>query len=312
MGDADITLRHITRQHPEDLARAFVPHGRPVEVVGWVDSQLTSLERRLDKALQLRVDGSLQIVQVEFFFRLDRDVGYRMFEYLAMLVIALHNEASDQEVPPIESVAVVLTGRKQRLPARGAFSTAWSGSLFSGARYRIEAVYQRTVAELRARAGVLWLVFIPLARDATAEVVREVVETVRVLIPSDDERADFYATFLVMAEIDPWGHNLWEEIAAMLERSDNELIMRSRTLREVFERGEKEGRKEGREEGREEAIRELLSKLFAQQIGRGLTAAEHAALVQRAHALGPEQVQAIVFKLQGDALAAWLQDPKAR
>jgi hypothetical protein len=79
MGDADITLRHIARRRPEDLARAFVPEGR-VEVVGWVDSQVTMLERRLDKALRLRVDGEPRVLHVEFCFALRGDVPDHVFE----------------------------------------------------------------------------------------------------------------------------------------------------------------------------------------------------------------------------------------
>ncbi|XYI03581.1 hypothetical protein ACMHYB_28985 [Sorangium sp. So ce1128] len=50
-----------------------------------------------------------------------------------------------------------------------------AGWPFSGAHFRIDAVYQRTVGELRARGSVLWLVFAPLARNATAAALREVV-----------------------------------------------------------------------------------------------------------------------------------------
>ena len=37
--------------------------------------------------------------------------------------------------------------------------TGWPDLEWSGVRYRVDAVYQRTVAELRARRGVLWLGF---------------------------------------------------------------------------------------------------------------------------------------------------------
>ena len=42
MGDADITLRHLARRRPEELVRALVPEGCPIEVLGWVDSQVTA------------------------------------------------------------------------------------------------------------------------------------------------------------------------------------------------------------------------------------------------------------------------------
>jgi hypothetical protein len=42
MGRADIALRHIARSRPDDLARALIPAGS-VQVVGWVDTQLTMM-----------------------------------------------------------------------------------------------------------------------------------------------------------------------------------------------------------------------------------------------------------------------------
>src|SRR5262245_143528 len=82
MGDADITLRHIARRRPEELARAFVPEGHPIEFLGWVDTQITKLERRPDKALRLRVGGELRVLDVEFCFSLRDDVPDQFLEYL--------------------------------------------------------------------------------------------------------------------------------------------------------------------------------------------------------------------------------------
>ena len=65
MGSADITLRHVVRSHPEALVQALDIPGH-VEVVGWLDTQVTALERRLDKALGLLVDGELCALQTEF------------------------------------------------------------------------------------------------------------------------------------------------------------------------------------------------------------------------------------------------------
>ncbi|WP_437482702.1 hypothetical protein WME75_41380 [Sorangium sp. So ce1014] len=75
MGDADITLRHLARRRPEDIVRALVPEGHPIEVLGWVDSQVTHIERRLDKALRLRIDGETRVLHVEFCYALRRGTG---------------------------------------------------------------------------------------------------------------------------------------------------------------------------------------------------------------------------------------------
>ncbi|WP_234023392.1 hypothetical protein [Sorangium cellulosum] len=209
------------------MARAFVPESRSVEALGWIDSQVTKIERRLDKALRLRVDGEPRVLHVEFCFALRDDVPDRVFEYLGFLFAALRAEAPGESVPPIESVAVVLSGRRRRLPAIGKRRTAWPGRRFSGTHFRIDAVYQRTVAELRARGSVFWLVFAPLARDATLAGMREVLAEIHARAANYAERVDFITAFWEMASVDPWGHNLRKELTKMLTREMEEEMIRS-------------------------------------------------------------------------------------
>jgi hypothetical protein len=301
MGNADIALRHLTRRHPEELARVFVPPGAPVEVLGWIDTQVTCLERRLDKALRLRVAGEPRVLQIEFFIALRADVPFRIFEYLGFLVGALRAEAKGAQPPQVESVAIILSGRRRRWPSHGAFRTGWPGSRFSGARFRIDAVYQRTVAELRARGSLLWLVFTPLARDASAALMREVVAEIRASTAGDEERAELYTAMLVLASVDPWGQNLRREIAMLVEDEDREMIMLVPMLREAFLKGEKQG-----EEG---AIRQLLGGLFARRVGRRPTSAEETSLVQRTQVLGADHVEGALLDLERDALVRWLAQP---
>ncbi|WP_437956567.1 hypothetical protein WME76_35025 [Sorangium sp. So ce119] len=324
MGDADITLRHLARRRPDDLARAFVSEGRPVEVLGWIDSQVTNIERRLDKALRLRVDGEPRVLHVEFCFALRDDVPDRVFEYLGFLFAALRIEAPGEPVPPIESVAVVLSGRRRRLPATGQRRTAWPGRPFSGTHFRVDAVYQRTVGELRARGSVLWLVFAPLARNATADALREVVAEIHAGAASAEERAELYAALLVMATVDPWGHNLRKELVMMVEDKEEGLLRRTPIIGELIIeaerrgeergelRGEQRGEQRGERRGEEKAIAELLGRLFARRIGRRPTAEEERSIVERARAIGPGEVEDALLDLEGDALIRWLAEPTRR
>ncbi|WP_434041663.1 MULTISPECIES: hypothetical protein [Sorangium] len=313
MGDADITLRHLARRRPEDLARAFVPEGRPVEVLGWVDSQVTHIERRLDKALRLRIDGEPRVLHVEFCFALRDDVPDRVFEYLGFLFAALRLEAPGAPVPPIETVAVVLSGRKRRLPATGKRRIAWPGRPFSGAHFRVDAVYQRTIGELRARGSVLWLVFAPLARDATAAALREVVAEIHAGAANAEERAELYTALLVMATIDPWGHTLWKELVMMVEDKEEGLLRRTPIIGEMIieaeQRGELRGEQRGEERGKQQAIAELLGRLFARRLGRRPTAEEERSIIERARALGPGEVEDALLDLDGEALVRWLAEP---
>jgi hypothetical protein len=205
MGTADITLRHIVRSHPEALIQVLDVQGR-VEVVGWIDTQVTALERRLDKALGLRIDGELRALQTEFevVLRVKR-MDERVREYQAMFHLGRSIQAPKQPQPPIESLVVVLSGRRKPWPKVRRVRISWPEGKWAGHRYRIDAVYQRTVAELMARGSVLWLVFVPLACDATVAAVRRVVGELRARVSDPAERADLYTALLVMADLDPWG-----------------------------------------------------------------------------------------------------------
>jgi hypothetical protein len=92
-------------------------------------------------------------------------MGRRLREYQTLFDIGRSAAAPEEGAPPIESMVVVLTGRRRPWPEDGKHRTGWpERRKWSGFHYRIDAVYQRTVAKLRARGSVLWLVFVPLAR----------------------------------------------------------------------------------------------------------------------------------------------------
>ena len=312
MGSADITLRHIVRQHPEALVDAM-GIDQPVEIVGWLDTQVTALERRLDKALGLRVAGELRALHVEFEYELIASIGRRLHEYQALFSLGRMPGAPDAPAPPIESLVVVLTGRKKPWPPYGRHRTGWPEQRWSGLHYRIDAVYQRTVAELRARESVLWLVFVPLARDATRAAVREVIGELRARVKDPEELGDLLAALLMMADVDPWQYRFREEIAAMVEETSVDLMQVSKTLRDAFEKGIEQGIEKGIEKGRRETALELLRRLFVQRMGRPLTELEQRALAERTarDGDGTFDAQSHALSLEGEALAAWLLDPRA-
>jgi hypothetical protein len=325
MGQYDIALRHVVQRHARDLVVGLTP-AFPVESATWVETQLTFIERRLDKALELRGRGSRRLLQVEFIVDPEGDLGFRMFEYAALLVIALHAVARARgeggsgkgeggraggvgaEVPPVKSVALVLSGPRKPWPELGEYRTSWpDGDPFSGHRFQIEPVYQRTTAELLARPGAFWLVFTPLAVDANPQSMRQVVEEILRREPCEDGRADLYAALLVLAELDPWGHNLREEIEMLVQELDVESIMKSKTLREVFEKGVEKGI----DKGRKECIEEMLHRMLVSRLDRELTLVEQVALTARTSAMGGAQDAAAVLELDADALVAWLLGPDA-
>jgi hypothetical protein len=80
------------------------------------------------------------------------------------------------------STVVLLSGREKPWPAYGRYRTSPREQRFPGVRFRIDAVYQRTLAELRRRESTLWMVFAPLAVDATAEAMPCVLDDLRVRV----------------------------------------------------------------------------------------------------------------------------------
>ena len=307
MGDGDITLRHISRRHAEALARPYLSAG-PIEIVRWADSQVTTVERRLDKTLLLRLSGALRALEIEFEYRYESDLPDRVHEYQGMSRMALRDEHPGVPPPPLETVVILLTGRRRRWPEERALHTGWPGRKFCGTRFRIDAVYQRTVTELVARGSPFWLAFTPLARDAGPEAMRAVVRDIRAQVRDDEDRWDLFAALLVLADVDPWEHDLRREIEAMVSWDEpTDLINVSKTLRDAYDRGERAGIERGKGEG----VQQMLRALFAKRLHRSLTAREQQALSTRA-TTDLEQAQEKVFSLEGEALAAWLLAPEAR
>lgn len=304
MGSADISLRHIVRRRAEDLARGLVPPGVPFRVLRWLDTQLAATDRRLDKAVLLQVGGRRRALHVEFEVDPGAELPGRVFEYQAMLYLALRAGANGR-TPRIKSLVIVLRGRAGAQPLVGSHRVSWPGDPFGGARFVIEPVYQRTVAELRARGGLLWLAFTPLARDADGAAMRDVLAEIRSRVEDVNERGEIYATMAALADLKPWGYSLREEIRDMLQLTDDAVFRESEILQEAFAEGKAEGKKEGRHEGIEEGIERTLRRLLTGRSGREPTAAEQEALARKAHEVTPEQLVE-VMALPGDSFLTWL------
>lgn len=304
MGRADISLRHIARRWGPDLARGLIVQEPPVEVTGWLDSQLTATERRLDKALSLRVAGKERALHIEFEVDPDARLPARVFEYQAMLFLGLRassGSAPRKRVAPIKSVVIVLRGPKEPTDSSRRHRIGWPEDRFSGARFHIEPVYQRTVSELRDRGSLVWLVFTPLARDATAEHMRAVFAEIRAAVPRPEDRVDIYITMGALADLKPWGYSLRQEMGNMLQLTEDAVFRESVILQEAFA----EGVEKGIEKGIEKSIERRLMRLFAERSGRPLTPAEQEDLAQRARDTTPEKRLDLV-ELPDDALLAWL------
>ncbi len=279
LNDVDLTLRHVTHRFPDELARALLPKAATIADCVWLDTQVTARERRMDKNLFVVADGVARVEHVEWQLRWTRDVPLRAFEYHALTTLALHDAARKGEVVPrVRSTVVLLTGRRDApWPTYRRFRTTPDDESFSGLRLRVEAVYQRTLAELSSRASPLWMIFAPLAVDATPASIPDVVRALRQRTsrPRFEELA---VAMTVLADADGRERGLRETITANLPE---ELVMRSWVYNLGHERGVEEGRVEGIEEGIEKGRLETLRQFIEVALtarGLKLTAARRAQL----------------------------------
>ena len=221
---------------------------------------------------------------------------FRMYEYHSLTALALAAETPAGETPPrIRSTLVLLSGRESAWPAEGEYRTSPEDAPFSGVSFRIDAVYQRTVAELEARGSPLWMIFAPLAVDADPERMRAVLDNLRAeSSPQDFE--ELAVAMTVVADKDKRQRGLRGAIISVL---GEEVVMESW----VF--------KKGREQGEELGERRALVRLFEKRLGRPLDEGEKATLFQRLGSLGYDRVVDVRDELSPEALASWLANPEA-
>jgi hypothetical protein len=304
----DLVLRHVSRLFPEQLARALLPPGSEIASAAWLDTQVTSRQRRLDRALDVRLaDGSRRLLHNEWELRMRGTVPYRVFQYHVLLVFSLMDElvvaksaareagtalpATEAVLPPVESTLVILTGRDEPWPDQGEFRTSPNDGLFSGVSYRIEPVYQRTLAELGAKGSRLWLIFAPLAVDATPEGVSAVVQKLRREV-SRPEFEELSVAMTVLADADKRQRGLRDVIVSLLPE---EIVMESWVYLQGVEKG----------------VKKDVTRLFERRLKRSLSEQEQVMLARRIDTLGVDRIHDVLFELPAEALAPWLADPGA-
>jgi hypothetical protein len=288
--DLDLTLRHVSRQFPEQLARALLAPGTVITEARWFETQVTSRQRRLDRAIEVVADGTRSIEHNELQLEMEADTPFRIYEYHTLTALALVDATPAGATPPrIRSTLVLLSGREKPWPEHGEYRTspdAPEGEPFSGVKFRIDAVYQRTVAELEARGSPLWMVFAPLAVDADPERMKAVLDKLR----AETSRRDFgelAVALTVVAAKDKRQRGLREGILALLKQED---VMQSSV--------DKMGKQEG--------VQTTMVSHFAKRLGRPLTDEERVTLAERLAKLGGDRLDDVLFGLSPEAIAAWL------
>ena len=301
--DLDLILRHVTRQFPEQLAQALLPPGTVISSARWSDTQVTSRQRRLDRGLEVVVENKRRVEHTEWQLEMLADTPFRVYEYNTLTAIALEAETpAGQETPRIQSTVVLMTGRETPWPEHGTHRTSPDGEPFSGVTFRIDAVYQRTIAELEAR-GPLWAIFAPLAVDADPVRMTAVLDKLRA---AHDPRkfTELAVALAVVATKDQRQRGLSRGILAVLSKED---VMQS----SVYQMGKVDGKQEGKLEGELEGELKAVTQLYERRLGRVLSEGERDVLPKRLGMLGLDRLLDMPLELPADALAAWLGDPAA-
>jgi hypothetical protein len=301
--DLDLLLRDVTRRFPEHLARALLPAGTAVTSARWADTQLASRQRRLDRALEVVVGSARRFEHVEWQLEMTADVPFRVHEYHMLASFALQAETpAGEQTSRIRSTVVLLSGRDKPWPEHGTYRTSPDDEPFSGVTFRIDAVYQRTLAELEAR-GPVWAIFAPLAVDADATRMREVLDRLRAASTPRDF-GELAAALTVTATKDKRQRGLRGAILALLSEEDVMQIS-------VYELGWQHGEQAAREAGELKGGLKILGQLYELRLGRALAEEERATLQERLGKLGAARLLVVQRELSPDALAAWLGDSGA-
>lgn len=282
----------------------------------WIETQLAARQRRVDRALVAKIGDDIHLQHIEWTERLTHDVYVRVYEYNHLLVMAAHQDANERSIAgkprvkpaSVDSVVVVLRGRRKSLPEFGFYRTSSTQASFSGVRFRIEAIYLRTVAEIESMGSAFWLVFVPLAVDVDDEALIRVIHSLKARTNAQDF-ADFIATMICVARLRKDHPNFLDVISSEERRQimfTNEWLVLGRR------EGRKEGRKEGRDEGREEARQErerLLLGMFERRLGRSLTAIEQVGFTSwLSKRNGAKNMANAVIDLSAEELAARLSE----
>lgn len=309
VADADASLRAMSRMFAEPLARLVVGREVGIQRLEWGETQVVSRQRRLDRLLCVDDErNQRRLLHIEWTMRLNARVWERAAQYHMDAIWAARRD--ERQLPrgkrrrriSVESIVVVLTGRKKAWPKYGKYQTSPKGRRFTGVRFRIEAVYQMTVQELEAKGELFWLAFVPLARDVDELKLRQTV--MRLQNEAKDEQfVEVIGAILSMAQLKKDRPEFMDVIKAAVRE---EKPMRHPWFVDGREYGLKEGLEQGVEQGVEQGLAPLLS-VFERRLGRQLRNAERKRIVGRLAKDGPERLGAVVLDLSKTELARWLE-----
>ncbi|MBK8257170.1 MAG: hypothetical protein IPK82_31420 [Polyangiaceae bacterium] len=201
-----------------------------------------------------------RLEHVEWQLEWEANVPERLFEYHVLVAMTVMDKTSAAHLrPPIRTTVVLLSGREKPWPDLGEYRTSPQNEPFCGVVFRIDAVYQKTVAELCGRSSAFWLIFTPLAVDADAVNMKVAVDELRARARGA-ELEELLVAMVVMADIDKRSRNLREVILPLLSE---ETVMQNWFYKQGEARGREAGQAlgEARGEARGKAVGEATALL---------------------------------------------------
>lgn len=303
--EADRVLRYISRKHPQSYAYGHLGRVVPIDDFEWLETQMGTSERRLDRALLVSMGNERRVLHTEWVTRWTRRARHRAFEYHNLFAIESGWDAMAKSVkgkPPVEparvdSLMVVLTGSPQTMPTTIVHRTSSDDVPFCGVEMRVEYMHQRTVAEVEAMGGLFWLVFVPLAIDVDEDKLDRVLQRLERQSQTDEEYADLLAAMTILARLNRGKQHLTDVLESRAKRE--KVVMKNFFFRE----GKKEGKKEGLA---------ALAHMLERRIKRPLTEGERARISARLGKDGPDKLGDAILDLSPDELEAWLAPRKAQ
>lgn len=316
IADADLCLRHISRKFARGLAKLAVRPGERIHHLDWGETQVAARERRFDRSLLVDLASSCRrVLHLEWYMRLTVRAVERTAEYHLLSVMLARQDARRRSGRKrnrwrhisVDSMVVVLGGRKKPWPRFGEYRTSRKGKRFSGVRFRIEAVYQQSVEQLTNKGSLFWFVFVPLAYDIDEPKLAQVLQQLRERV-GPDEFVELITAMLSMAVL----KKDRPELMAMIRSATQvEEKMRNPWLAEAEERGIERGKKLGLEIGEKRGLSFMLF-LFERRLGRSLRERERTRIAARLAKEGHEKIGAVVLDLSTEALSEWLKPRKAQ
>ena len=316
--DADGALRSLSRRFPDALPTITLRPGEQLASAKWRETQVAVPQVRMDRVLEVTtVGGSSRLLHGEWTDRLTSEVKLRMGRYYLAVALAEQVDANVAqrcwlgagEYQRIESMVVVLRGRKKPWPREGAFRTTPNDAKFGGTWFYIDAVYQRTVSELEARVSPFWLAFVPLAMDVNEEKLRRIVKGLKKQVdPYDfDELVMAMLSLAKLKKDSPW---MKDVIRSEAEKEKPMHPFLRDGLERGMEKGLEQGLQQGLQEGRTEGLA-LLVRVFERRLGRSVTARERRRLVERFEKDGPELLGDAAVDLSPEQISSWLAARKS-